>query len=733
MNCNQIKSITKKYLIDLLYLVFFFILLILFDFHQLVTDSNLMINIDPKAALSVFTHSWDSTFGFGQSTNWSAAYIFPNLLSRYALFELLGQRLGQSVYFSLIFLIGARGMHFLIENIFYVDSSNNSRKLMTFAENINLFLSSLFYVCNVYFFLVFVGASTMTYSHVALPFQIGILLKAIRVRKITLSQYFFFAFATLLMSGTSPPYIVISALVLLFVVIHQLYLKDKSYGTKIASSNIVLKLVLLAFVTFLVNAIWILPITAHFTNVNKTDVVAAMVESPEMHNKQTSYLNVFRNMGLWSFGGSYNGKTYYAFSDLYLNENYLQMFFFSGAIFFILFLIFNKRRRNVLFLFLFILFIPLAVGTNQGLFSGVYRWLYDNIPGFLIFRGSYKFVGILVLCQSISMAGLVYILRKNRLLVMLIFPLYVSVVVINGLPLFSKGLFESGKLINEIPKYYKDAGDFFSEDKSSYRIWLLPDQYLGFYEWGKLGANVEVVWQKPLVVRLATSSQHPMNVAVDELMNNLKMNNLNKIYYLARKHNIKYVVVREDAVWDHYPDLAVSIDQINSLFQSFPVKRIGALRIYTIPGFVDNRINGSNVVGFSQISPSLYRVELNCVQEANIIFSEKKDYGWNFYKAESLEEEYNSWLKQQEKYLSLFLSNKLLAIRNDNTSSEINEWNVDTRAVVCRDGEKHIYMYYTAQTAITSGIMLTILSCFFGSIYLVIAGSRNEGIFECNM
>lgn len=723
MNRLKLHDLVVSHRIKLLYFLLFIVLLILFDFPQLITDSNLLINIDPKNAFSVFTHSWDSTFGLGQSSNWSAAYLFPNLISRLLFFELLGQRLGQSVYFSLLFVLGSWGILYLINTIFYSTSENCHCIKKSFTEEIALFFSSLFYVSNIYFVLLFVSASTMTYSHIALPFQIGLLVRIVRAKKTVVVNQILFSFATLLMSGTSPPYILISLSILVLVIVYEIYLCRKQAELKSLLSKLILRLFVLTIITILINAIWILPTITHFYTMSSLDISSAMVETPQMHNKLTTYLNIFRNMGLWSFGDGYNGKAYYNFADIYLHQRYLHLFYFSGTIFLIISSLVNKSRKMLFFVFLYVVFVPLAVGINQGLFSGLYQWIYNNLPGFSVFRGSYKFVGVLILSQSIGIASLVLYFRSSKKLLIVWIVVLIMLILINGFPIWSKRLFEEGRFINGVPQHYQDATKYFSSDDSSYRIWLLPDQYLGVYSWGKIGANIEAIWRRPLVSRLATSSRHPMNIAVDSLMKGLKENNYDSIKLLIQKYNIKYIVIRGDASWKYYPELAVSENRINNAFRGYPHTQIGALKIYTVPEFVDGRIKGDHVKGFYQISPSLYRISLQCNEnrkKSSIKFSEKRDNGWAFYLADpgNLEEP-NNWISQQKMYLSLIGKPRLSWSRNKNSPSDVNEWTVDTESIPCYRASKYIYLFYNPQFAMTFGMMLSATSLIFCLIPIV--------------
>jgi hypothetical protein len=242
-----------------MYVALFVILVLFFYSKYIIPDSNLLINIDPIGAVNVFTHSWDSTVGFGLSMNWPASYIFPNLITRLIAFTLFGQRLAQAVFFSLPFLVGTYSMHYLVRVLFDEEIAKEQTKNNILSE-LTFFSVSLFYVSNIYFILVYVGATSMTYTHIMLPLQIALLIRILSEKKLLYVRYFQFAFATLVMSGTSPPYVLITLILLLCIT----FLKWVNAAQKVASSitrAIILRRIFILFITTLViNAIWVLQI-----------------------------------------------------------------------------------------------------------------------------------------------------------------------------------------------------------------------------------------------------------------------------------------------------------------------------------------------------------------------------------------------------------------------------------------------------------------------------------------
>lgn len=76
--------------------------------------------------------------------------------------------------------------------------------------------------------------------------------------------------------------------------------------------------------------------------------------------------------------------------------------------------VFRKRNKTqLLFAFISLIFIFLVKGVNEP-FGAVYQWLFNNIPGFAMFRDSTKFYIPLCLCYAVLIGYFFEELKGNR-------------------------------------------------------------------------------------------------------------------------------------------------------------------------------------------------------------------------------------------------------------------------------------------------------------------------------
>jgi hypothetical protein len=461
--------------------------------------------------------------------------------------------------------------------------------------------------------------------YVILPLQLFF------INKIFLSQKYFkyclgLALATLFMGGINPPLVAINLIVMLVYFTHLLI----SYRLLTKTKSLFFKLFSCISLTLLVNLYWIIGILSFFHG--SADIQSILSEPLSMQNQASTYLNVFRTLGLWAFGQGWGGISYFGYSPTYLNNPLLIFSMFLLPLIILSGAIFIEKKKRILWVFiLIILSIPMVVATNQGIFSNLYGWAYDHVPLFGMFRGSYKFIQIYIFGLTILLVYLLTTIKKIQLKsVLAIFT--IVLIIINAFPFFTNKIFRQDSKIQEIPSYYYDAQKFFKKDTSTYRILLLPVQYFAVFDWGKISADPEILFNKGLVVRQAGSSEQKSNKIVLSAYQYLLSKDYQNFEYLMRILNVKYVIQRNDFDWSYYKDISQPPEVISDVLSKYKkVKSFGKLDLYQISDDYLPLIN-SNDIAFQKINSAKYRIYLkNISDKQDLSFLESFDKNWNLY------------------------------------------------------------------------------------------------------
>jgi len=613
----------------ILILVFLGLFLIFLNTHKaIVIDSYVNSLINPAQTFFNLFYSWDNSLLLGQPTTWGQTYLFPYSFAYYILSLFFNVSLCQTIVFALILWVGFYSFTKFIQNEFKTIS-------------IYSYIGGLFYIFNLYTLTNFSGVSVLLLPYVILPLQLYFL------NKIFLSQKYFkyclgLALATLFMGGINPPLVAINLIVMLVYFIHLVI----SYRLLEKTKSLLFKLFLSVSLTLLVNLYWIIGIFSFFHS--SADIQSILSEPLSMQNQASTYLNVFRTLGLWAFGQGWDGISYFGYSPTYLNNPLLIFSMFllpliilSGAIFI------EKKKPIFWVLILIILSIPMVVATNQGIFSNLYGWAYDHVPLFGMFRGSYKFIQIYIFGLAVLFAYLLTIIKKiKRKSVLAIFTLVL--IILNSFPFFTNTIFREDSKIQDIPSYYYDAQKFFEKDTSTYRLLLLPVQYFAVFDWGKISADPEILFNKGLVVRQAGSSEQKSNKIVLSAYQYLLNKDYQNFEYLMRILNVKYIIQRNDFDWSYYKDISQPPEVISDILSKYKkIESFGKLDLYQISHDYLPLINSDDIT-FQKINSVKYRIYLkNISNQQDLSFLESFDQNWNLYLKQKPT---NEWCKSLKEY-----------------------------------------------------------------------------------
>lgn len=616
-----------KYMLLVLVLVGLFFIFLESN-RALVLDSYVNSLINPARTFSNLFYSWDNSLLLGQSATWGQTYLFPFSFVYYFLSQFFSISISQTIFFAFILWVGFYSFTKFIQN----ELQNAS---------VCTYVGGLLYIFNLYTIINFSGTSVLLLPYVILPLQLYIF------NKVLTSPHCFryvigFALATLFMGGINPPLVAINVIVLFVYCIHLVF----KHHLQKKLRQLLLRGVLCLVVTVLINAYWIVGILSFFQS--SADMSTILSEPLSMQNQASTYLNVFRTLGLWAFGQGWNGTSYFEYSSTYLEQPLLMVSMYLLPLIALSGVVFIKKSRSILWILALILIsIPMAVATNQGVFASAYAWAYDHVPLFSMFRGSYKFIQVYILALSVLLVYLLVSLR-NTTVRNVIAVVGTALIILNAFPFFTRQLFQEDSKIREIPSYYYDAEKYFRNDGSSFRIFLLPAQYFAVYDWGKISANPEILFNKGLVMRQAGSSEEESNKIALDAYAYLFNKDYDSFEYLMRTLNVKYILQRNDFDWSYYKEISQPPEVVADALSKYKkVATFGKLDLYQINSEYLPLIN-SNTVTFEKINSVKYKIYLEHVSSIqDLSFLESFDTNWNLYLKQNPTSE---WCQTQKEY-----------------------------------------------------------------------------------
>lgn len=371
----------------------------------------------------------------------------------------------------------------------------------------------------------------------------------------------------------------------LFVVIFSLLLFYFLYSLGKKNFSDFFRLVSFLFLTtvsfLLLNSYQILPYLpsiinkSFFTHLG-TESVQKSIDWVNYISQNTSLLNIFRLEGVptW-FSDLYTVSGEHPYSSKYVDNNFfvLMSFAFPVVAFLSLLLVKTKKAKLLVFLFALITLvaIPFAAGTHPP-FGGIYTLLYNNFPGFFIFRTPYYkfatafFIGMGVLMaatSSIATSRLVNLIGEkapNQKLLKDMVGLLVCTVIIGSWFAYYHFLFIPENVFSwkvgsstraEIPSYVNEARIWLNQINGQGRILLIPpigDQTADSYDWGYWSLS-------PLSYSLTSASfvSNELNLKGEEagwvnlLYKLLREGKRKEFIDIATRLGIKFILLREDA------------------------------------------------------------------------------------------------------------------------------------------------------------------------------------------
>lgn len=388
------------------------------------------------------------------------------------------------------------------------------------------------------------------------------------------------------------------------------------------------------------NAYSLFPFFAHYI---KDDPTAIFEESLAKANQEwldyvsrsTSYLNLFRYYGVPDWYGGWGdldkANPSHPYASFYLNNKVLVFISFLFPVFSFSGLFLTKRglQRRILAIFgmVALLGIFLAAGSHSPLGS-VYKFLMEQVPGFVLFRSAfYKFgifyiFGMLVMFTftiSFLLEKLANLLRPRLDRIALVVGIFSFLglwsgyhwVLFDGTKVFSWKTDQSTKF--QAPSYIYDFSRWVEKHNlSESRMLLLPPAHKDWeadtYKWGYWSLS-------PLSYALNSantlSNWHGLSSDERALVNSLygavKGVNETKFLTLTEKLNVGYFLVRHDLLTDSSWSAAEQPEDYQKALESFSgIEKIESFGDWEIYKLVRDTNTGVYATRVLNIAPDKY-------------------------------------------------------------------------------------------------------------------------------
>ncbi len=639
------------------------------------------INIEE---ISLFPSVWFST-GLG----YNGSYLLSGFPLTFLLI-LLSKMIGFSIAFSVKFIY-----FYLFISFSIISSFLFFRKLFNKKEF--AFLSSSIFLFNTYILMIVGGGQmgiAMAYAMTPLVLAIFIkLLDSPRFSslnfKFQISNFKLSLLAGLLLSilvffDLRIAYVCMTA-VMLYLVLSIKY--EASKNNLLSIFNLIFySLIIPGAVTFLLNSFWIIPLISGGKN--------PLVELGNAYSslesvKFFSFAKFEDSLSLFHPNWPENifGKTGFLKPEFLL----LPIFAFSSLLF-INGLKSSKERIYVLyFALLGLIGAFLAKGANDP-FGGIYLWLFDHFPGFMMFRDPTKWYVLVAVSYSILIPYSVWNIygflkskiknQKSKIYnlqnLFLIFTiLYLLFLIRPALLGQLTGTFKT----TTVPDDYLKLEQFLSSQNTFSRtLWIPTQQRFGFY-----------------------SNLHPAIPAQDffkttEYTNILK--NVGMSRSLLQESAVKYVVVPYDSqgeifLKDRKYDNRIYQETINNVSKIPYLKRIngfGKIAVFEAPNPRDHfwTTSSSLSLKYQYISPVEYKIEVkNAKKGDTIIFSESYDARWIAKSSE-------------------------LRVQSSEFDNKFNSF------VLPKNGNYELEIYYTPQDYVNIGLAISVVTLFSSLLALTL-------------
>ncbi|MFA5724200.1 MAG: hypothetical protein WC979_08140 [Candidatus Pacearchaeota archaeon] len=702
---NELKKFVKKE-----YLLITLVIIFLIVYNKWIFNWGIITNGDwPYAVKEAvidhylgFLNTWRGNTGFG------GLVLDLGQAPTYIIYGLFAKFLGWN------YNISERIVHLLPAAIIASLSSYFLFKEY-FKSNLPAFVGSIVYSYNTYFLFSNSGHLTLMAAYAIAPILFYLIKKTFETNQ---NKYVALSAITgFIISAYEPRGFYVIALILCLYALFLYFLGEEKYISK-NSNSFAIKFILIMFLIFLMNFFWIL----------------SLMKSNSLTGNALLDRDLFGSM-FWKFPYSitlhhpwWSGESITSF----INQK-IPIFFWLIPLFAFLGLILNRKNRLIIFFGLIALIGILISKQIDQPFSGVYTWLYSNLPGFKAFREASKFYFFIVISYSVLIAGFADWINKNlhktridKIIKFILITLIIGLFLFNTLSIINQKM---GRTFvqREIPEDYLILNDYISSQEEYFRtLWIPKDSRWGTYtdNHPKI-SNIETVEGdlKELTDYRLYGADWPAKYKVIDIYNKNYSSNLLDV------SSIKYVIIPlrdtkndDDFFIDYGNSTQFYIDTLDNLNYLTEIE-VGTeeVKVYENEGYLDHiyisSINQSlkdldkskiSNVRYKQIDSTSYKIYFNSTEPFYLYFSEAYNSNW---KLASKDFKWYSGFKNK---------NYVFNEAHFKSYGFLNGWQIDPSELNKNaDGTYELTIYFQPQSYFYLGLIISLITLILCIIYLI--------------
>lgn len=505
-------------------------------------------SLKPADDLMRSLYLWDERLYAGSPSVLTIGTM-PYFLLQFVFEKLMGSLyMGQALFFTLLFMLPGLSMYWFLRMLF--SKEDGSVKIA--------FIGALFAMFNTFVVVKWNRGELITlFCYGTLPLYLALVDKGL---KGPLSFAFMLAYIAALFFypvalGHPADFVIATSLIAAYG-LWLIFSEDRAVRLKRASV-----LVLTAIATGLW---WALPVSSIISG-GGVAVTSFTASELEMVNYYSSWATLLNLMKMWFF-------SMYATGVEFSNQ-----FYRPGSLFFPIIgfsaLLFRRNPAVLFFSAAALAGIWLSKGTLPP-FSGLYEWMYRNLPFFNIFRAPTRYFPLV---YAISLSVLIgfslgkashYFMERFRGRALRLAPVVMAAALIffHSWPLFKRDvIFRTAEddllypsVFLKIPTYYGELNDWFASKEGYFRVHSLHSESYMNYEWGYSSTDITTkLFEFPQTVKFSQElifGSSGFHRILDEFDSKFWAWDFGRTDKLLGLFSVRYVTVINDVMRRYLPD-----------------------------------------------------------------------------------------------------------------------------------------------------------------------------------
>ena len=480
----------------------------------------------------------------------------------------------ERLWILLLFALPGFSMYFLMSKIY-------NRPLAKL-------ISSVFYTFNLFVLVSGPFHDNLRPVFIALPLMLAFWIKGLQSEGRGFLKYVFLIGLTSLIysnANVNPPTVIVIPLTLLFYLLFHCLAQRK-----ITRNNLLFLFSTIIFY-LLLNSWWLLNFL--FGIIQETGGIRKVATFTALGTGGIT--DFFRLLGSWGWRAEHYRMPYYPYARFYDEPILLFLSFLIPLLVFVTLLFKRSEFKVGFFGFLALAGLFLSKGTAEPL-GFIYRWLWENVPGFWVFREPFsKFSPVTMFAYSVLIGlavDFVYLkitsLRiMHRIWLRILLSIFLPVSLVSTFLAVAYPLVTGEFIWNywngsvrsyyvKIPDYWKEIKEWLSKTDSDQRIFLTPRGGYGVaYNWPSGFSTADapgiILLDNP-VLRMSS----PMSSAdgvVGISYGSMRLGNPREFRRLLSLLNVRYVLQENDLDW-RFTGAALPPSESNSFLSSNGFRKV---------------------------------------------------------------------------------------------------------------------------------------------------------------